>query len=253
MSNPYELLNLQGRSILITGASTGMGRASAQLIAARGALVTLADVNDDDAASLVAEITADGGTAQYIHTDVSKESDIKALVEAAVSAYGGLHGAFNNAGIGPMTPLHETSDELWQRILGINLSGIFYGLKHEISYMLDHGGGSIVNTSSLAGVKSVPGMGAYVASKHGVVGLTRAASQEYASRGIRVNAILPALIRTPMYDATGDTAAELEKGQPIGRSGSPVDIAEQAAWLLSDASAYSTGSLYPIDGGSNSV
>ncbi|GAA4685085.1 SDR family NAD(P)-dependent oxidoreductase [Frondihabitans cladoniiphilus] len=253
MSNAYEKLDLTGRSIVVTGAATGMGHASAVLFAARGALLTLGDINDEAGEALVAEISEAGGTATFVHTDVSNSADAKALVDAAVTQYGGLHGAFNNAGIGPVQPLHETSDELWQRIIGINLTGIFNMMKHEIAYFLEHGNASIVNTASLAGVKSVFGMGAYVASKHGVVGLTRAASQEYAARGIRVNAILPALIKTPMLDATGPVGEELEKGQPIGHAGEPEDIAEQAAWLLSDASAYSTGSLYAVDGGSNSI
>jgi len=253
MSDPYESLRLTGKSIIVTGAATGMGRATAKLLVERGASVTLGDVNDADGETLLAELQAAGGKAQYVHTDVRSEADAVALVQAAVGAFGALDGAFNNAGIGPVAPLHETSEELWQRVIGINMTGVFFGMKHQIAHMLEHGGGSIVNTSSLAGVKSVFAMGAYVASKHGVVGLTRAASQEYAARGIRVNAILPALIRTPMFDATGPVAEELEKAQPIGRAGEPVEIAEQVAWLLSDAASYSTGSLYAVDGGSNSI
>jgi 2,5-dichloro-2,5-cyclohexadiene-1,4-diol dehydrogenase 1 len=253
MSSAYDRLSLDGRRIIVTGASTGMGRTTARLLAARGASVMLADVNVPDGQSLLEEIRGAGGNAAFEKVDVSSEPDVAAMVEATVSTFGGLDGAFNNAGIARMENLHETSADDWDRIIGINLSGIFYCMKHEISYLLKHGGGSIVNTASLAGVKSVPGMAAYVASKHGVVGLTRAASQDYAKAGIRVNAILPALIRTPMFDATGDIARKLEEGQPIGRAGDPEDIAEQAAWLLSDASSYSTGSMYAVDGGSNSI
>ncbi|HEY3737507.1 MAG TPA: SDR family oxidoreductase [Jatrophihabitans sp.] len=252
----YRMLDLTGKSLIVTGAGSGIGRAAAILLAARGAAVAVADVNDEGGELTVKQIEADGGTALFVHTDVLSEADVQALVAHTVKAFGGLNGAFNNAGVGPQSELHRTSAEDWNRTLGINLTGIFYCLKHEISYLLEHGGGSIVNTSSLAGYKAEPGMPAYVTSKHGVVGLTRSASLEYASRGIRVNAILPGTIHTPMLEAVIHDpvlAKALEDGQPIGHVGQPEDIAEQAAWLLSDASKFSTGSLFFVDGGANGV
>jgi len=252
----YQSLDLTGKSLIVTGGGSGMGRAAAKLLADRGASVAVADVNEAGGKETVDDITANGGSSVFIRTDVSSEDDVRALVAQAVDAFGGLHGAFNNAGVGPQTELHKTTAEEWGQTLGINLTGAFYCLKHEIAYLLEHGGGSIVNTSSLAGYKAVPGMPAYVTSKHGLIGLTRAASLEYAARGIRVNVILPGTIRTPMLEAVLKDpvlAQALEEGQPIGRTGTPEDIAEQAAWLLSDASKFSTGSLFFVDGGSNGV
>ncbi|CAN5322430.1 SDR family oxidoreductase [soil metagenome] len=257
MSNSaFRSLDLTGRSLIVTGAGSGIGRESAKLFAGRGASVTVADFNEVGGRETVEQIAGEGGTAAFIHTDVSEEESVKELVAKTVETFGGLNGAFNNAGVGPQSVLHETTAEEWNRTLGINLTGIFFCLKHEIGYLLEHGGGSIVNTASLAGYKAVPGMPAYVSSKHGVVGLTRAASIDYASKGIRINVILPGTIRTPMLEAVLQDpvlALALESGQPIGRTGEPGDIAEQAAWLLSDAAKFSTGSLFFVDGGSNGV
>jgi NAD(P)-dependent dehydrogenase (short-subunit alcohol dehydrogenase family) len=253
-SSAFQSLDLSGKSLIVTGAGSGIGKTSARLLAARGASVAVADVNDAGGRDTVEEISSAGGSAVFVHADVSVESDVRALVAATVEAFGGLHGAFNNAGVVLQTELHETSAEDWQRTLDINLTGTFFCVKHEVAYLLEHGGGSIVNTSSLAGYKAEPGIPAYVASKHGVVGLTRAASLAYAGRGIRVNAILPGTIRTPMLEAVLHDpvlAKALEEEQPIGRIGEPEDIAEQAAWLLSDASKFSTGSLFFTDGGAN--
>lgn len=255
-TNAYTSLDLTDKSLIVTGAGSGIGRASAQLFAARGANVMVADINEQNAKETAERIKSDGGRAEYLRTDVSAEEEVEALVHTTVEKFGGLHGAFNNAGIGPQSLLHETRAEDWHRTIGINLTGIFFCLKHEISYLLQHGGGSIVNTASLAGYKAVPGMPAYVSSKHGVVGLTRAASLDYASQGIRVNVILPGTIATPMLDSVlhdPALAKSLAEGQPIGHVGNPIDIAEQAAWLLSDASAFSTGSLFFVDGGSSGV
>ncbi|PPJ25585.1 SDR family NAD(P)-dependent oxidoreductase [Nocardia nova] len=255
-TNAFSTLDLTGKTFIVTGAASGIGRASAVLLAARGASVAVADVNQVGGKETVDQIASAGGTSTFIRTDVASETEVRDLVEQTVQVFGRLDGAFNNAGIGPQSELHKTTADEWNTAVGVNLTGMFYCLKHEIAYLLEHGGGSIVNTSSLAGYKAVPGMPAYVSSKHGVVGLTRAASLEYAARGIRVNAILPGTIRTPMLDSVlhdPALAQALADGQPIGRIGAPEDIAEQAAWLLSDASKFSTGTLFFVDGGSNGV
>ncbi|MEV4420005.1 SDR family oxidoreductase [Patulibacter sp. NPDC049589] len=249
----FRSLDLTGKSIIVTGAASGIGRATAILLAARGASVAVADFDEAGGAETVEQITTAGGTARFFRTDVSQEDSVAALVAGTVEAFGGLHGAFNNAGIGPQSALHETTLEEWNRAIGINLTGVFLSLKHEIAYMVEHGGGAIVNTSSLAANNTVPGMPGYIASKTGVIGLTRSASLDYAKRGIRVNVILPGSIRTPMLGAVMEDpvlAAQLEATQPLG---DPIDIAEQAAWLLSDAAKFTTGTQFIVDGGASVV
>jgi NAD(P)-dependent dehydrogenase (short-subunit alcohol dehydrogenase family) len=252
----FRSLDLTGKTIIVTGSGSGIGRATAKLLAARGASVTVADVNDDGGSETVEQIAKEGGKSAFVHADVSEEENVKELVAKTVETFGGLSGAFNNAGVEAGAKLHETSTADWNRTVGVNLTGTFLCMKYEIGYLLEHGGGSIVNTSSLAGFKAVPNLAAYVATKHGVVGLTRTASMDYAARGIRVNVILPGTIRTPMLEAAFQDkvlAKAIEDALPIGHVGEPIDIAEQAAWLLSDASKYTTGSQFFVDGGSNGV
>jgi NAD(P)-dependent dehydrogenase (short-subunit alcohol dehydrogenase family) len=252
----FRSLDMTGKTIIVTGAGSGLGRGTARLLAARGAAVAVADINDDGGGETVEQIAKEGGQAVFIHADISDEENVKELVARTVETFGGLSGAFNNAGAESGASLHETSTADWNRQVGVNLTGTFFCLKYEIAYLLEHGGGSLVNTSSLAGFKAVPNLAAYVASKHGVVGLTRAASMDYAGRGIRVNVILPGTIQTPMLDdALRDEVLKkaLEDATPIGHVGQIADIAEQAAWLLSDASKYTTGSQFFVDGGSNGV
>ncbi|MGW8816099.1 SDR family NAD(P)-dependent oxidoreductase [Gordonia terrae] len=254
MNEPFSNLDLTGKAMIVTGAGGGIGRATARLLAARGASVLVTDVNQSavsETAELISEV---GGQASSLQVDVSREDDVRAMVDETVARFGRLDGAFNNAGIGPSSALHDTSAEDWHRVIDINLTGVFYCLKYEIAHMIKHGGGAIVNTSSEAGARGLPSVASYVASKHGVVGLTRAASTDYAKYGIRVNAVMPGFIVTPMTAATlndPDFAPTVAAVTPAGTVGKSEDIAEQVAWLLSDAAAYSSGSQFFVDGGWN--
>jgi len=255
---PYERLDLTGRAIIVTGAGNGMGRATALLVAARGASVMVADVNEAGGRDTVAAITAAGGYGLFQRVDVSAEDQVAAMVDRAVAEFGRLDGAFNNAGVaGEVQPVAEMPTAGWHRTVAINLTGTFYCVKYETAYMLAHGGGSIVNTSSGAAViVARPGQTDYVASKEGVIGLTKAASMDYAARGIRVNAILPGMVETGMTQSAIDHDSAQTKalalGQPIGRWGQPEEIAEAAAWLLSDAASFVTGAALCVDGGYSS-
>lgn len=246
---------LEGKVALITGGATGIGQATALLFADYGAKVAIADVNEQGGAATADKIRGAGGDAAFFRADVSVARDVEALISAVVSRFGGLHCAFNNAGIdGAMGQTHACTEENWQRVIGINLSGVFYCMKYEIAYMLEHGGGAIVNTASVAGLVGVGlGLPAYVAAKHGVVGLTRAAALEYATKKIRVNAVCPGAIRTPMLeDAIKQGLASEEmmaSFQPMGRLGEGREIGEAAAWLCSDASSFATGLAMNVDGG----
>ncbi|GAA3339280.1 SDR family oxidoreductase [Curtobacterium pusillum] len=250
----FDRVDLSGKSIIVTGGGSGMGRAAAQLIASRGASVTVVDLAEPGGNETVATITAAGGTAQFVRADITNEDDTAAMVEAAVSAYGSLDGAFNNAGIiGAGAPITEFSLADWNKTITINLTGVFVSMRAELRWMTEHGvKGSIVNTSSAAGVMAYPNLPAYVASKHGVVGLTKQVAVDYAAKGIRVNAVLPGSTMTPLAAesfADPELKAKAESAQPIGRLGEPEEIAEMAAWLLSDASSFVVGSAIAVDGG----
>jgi 2,5-dichloro-2,5-cyclohexadiene-1,4-diol dehydrogenase 1 len=248
------MYNLHNKSIVMTGAGSGMGREAALLAAKAGARITVADIGVEGGEETVRRITAEGGAAQFIRTDISDEAQVEAMVAAAVSAYGRLDGAFNNAAI-PQTGhvIHELSSELFRRAMDINVIGTFYCMKHEIIAMLNNGGGSVVNTASTAGVTAFPTAGEYITSKHAVIGLTKSAALDYGTKNIRVNAILPGATLTPMLEGAIASIAGLEQylidQQPIGRLAHPAEIATAAVWLLSDHASFVTGASFPVDGG----
>jgi len=253
-----DRIRLDGRVIVVTGGGSGIGRASSQLLAQRGAKVLVADVNEEGGKETVGLIDSAGGEAHFLRTDVSKEADVQTMVVEAVRRFGGLHGALNNAAVESNThaPLHEEPLEQWNRLVAVNQTGVFLCMKYQATHMLKNGGGSIVNIASVAGMTAIPNLSAYVATKHAVVGLTRAASCDYAALGIRVNAIAPGAIETPMLrDALQDPQARdhILRMHPIGRIGQPWNIAEGVAWLLSDASEFVTGVCLPVDGGYTSI
>jgi len=243
-----------GKVALVTGGSFGIGRATAVAFAREGARVVVADVDVAGGEETVAKIVALKGEAMFVRTDVSKLDQVAALVEATVKAYGRLDCAFNNAGIeGVMAPTHETTEENWDRVIAVNLKSVWLCMKHELPHMLRQGHGSIVNCASIAGLVGFPSAPAYVASKHGVVGLTRTAALENAKLGVRVNAVCPGIIRTPMIDRATGGKAEVEAaflaGQPIGRMGTPEEVASLVLWLCSDGASLMTGQAIAVDGG----
>lgn len=238
---------------LITGASSGIGRAAAHLFAGRGCAVVLADVAVPPGEALARELTLTGHTALFVPCDICDDDQVRALVDTIDTRFGRLDRVFSNAGTeGVSAPLTTLDDDGWSRTLAINLTGTWRCMRHEIPLMV-RGGGAIVNNASIAGLVGFPGAAAYTASKHGVVGLTRAAALEWATVGIRVNAICPGLVETPMLTrATGaDPAAlaALVAGAPVGRLATPQEIAEAAWWLSDPSSAYVTGAALPVDGG----
>jgi NAD(P)-dependent dehydrogenase (short-subunit alcohol dehydrogenase family) len=245
---------IQDSVAIVTGASSGIGRAAARRFAEEGARVVAADVDADGGSGTVEAIRDAGGEATFVETDVSDRADAEAMVETAVDRYGGLDFAFNNAGIeGRNDSLVDQGDDDWERVIDINLKGVFLGLRTEIPAMLDDGGGVIVNTSSIAGVVGFQGVSPYVASKHGVIGLTKTAALEYGREGVRVNAISPGVIETPMVDRAAAANPEMIDGvseaTPMGRVGDPEEIGDAAVWLCSDDASFVTGETLVIDGG----
>jgi NAD(P)-dependent dehydrogenase (short-subunit alcohol dehydrogenase family) len=238
--------------VIVTGGSFGIGRAAAIAFAKRGAKVAIADwIEDNETLNTIKSL---GGDAIFIKCDVSSDADVKKMVDKTIAQYGRLDYAFNNAGVeGLSAPVHECTDENWEKTISVNLKGEWLCMKYEIIQMLKEGKGAIVNNASIAGLVGFPNIPAYVASKHGVIGLTKNAALEYAKSGIRVNAVCPGVIKTPMIDRFTGKSKEVEKQfanqEPIGRLGQPEEVAEVVMWLCSDASSFVTGDAIPVDGG----
>lgn len=251
MSEPI----LKSKVALVTGAAMGIGESTALAFAREGAKVIVSDTSPKGE-EVAARIRAEGGEARFIAADVSKASEVKALVEGAVKAFGRLDIAFNNAGIGgEQAPTAELSEAGWEKTLSVNLSGVFYCMKYQIAQMLQQGGaGSIINNASILGTVGFAGAAAYVAAKHGVLGLTKTAALEYATKGIRVNAVCPGFIETPMLASAGllqnkDTRAMLEGLHALNRLGQPDEVAQAVVFLASERASFITGHPLLVDGG----
>jgi NAD(P)-dependent dehydrogenase (short-subunit alcohol dehydrogenase family) len=246
--------SMNGKVAIVTGAGSGIGHATALAFVAEGASVVLADVDTERGDKTAAEIEGLGGNAIFVCTDVSRAEDVAAMVDRAVERFGRLDYAFNNAGIeGVPAPTADCTIENWNRTIGINLTGVFLCMRAEIPKMLAMGGGAIVNNSSVAGLVGFAGIPAYTASKHGIVGLTKTAALDYATKGIRVNAVCPGVIETEMITrfTHGDAGAvaQLRQSEPIGRLGTPEEIADAVIWLCSDRASFVTGQAIAVDGG----
>lgn len=246
---------LDGKIGLVTGAGSGIGRSTAIAMAREGAKVVVSDVDDKGGAETVKMVTDAGGDGFFVHADVSDPAQIEALVKAAVDKYGALHLAVNNAGIGgESATCADYSIEGWRKVMSINLDGVFYSVKYEVPAMLAAGGGAIVNIASILGLVGWAQAPAYVAAKHGVVGLTKAAALEFATAGIRVNAVNPGFIATPLLVNAGisegsDLEAFIASKHAMNRLGKAEEVAEGIVWLLSDRASFVTGIPFPIDGG----
>jgi NAD(P)-dependent dehydrogenase (short-subunit alcohol dehydrogenase family) len=245
---------LEGKVAVITGAASGIGRASALTFAREGATVVLGDLAADGLAETASLVVEEDGDAAFLVTDVTSRADVAALVTLAVTLHGRLDCAFNNAGVpGAMQPFAEYSDEQYQRIMDTNVRGAWLSTQEEIKAMLSTGGGSIVNASSGLGMIAAAGVAGYVTSKHAVLGLTRAAALEYPRQGIRVNAVLPGVVDTPMpqqmFAAAPGALEAISDSSPMGRLARPEEVAEAAAWLCSDRSSYVNGHGLVVDGG----
>lgn len=238
---------------IVSGASSGIGESAALRFAEEGARVVAADVDVEGGEATVEEIEGMGGEATFVETDVSDWDDVQAMVETAVDSYGGLDFAFNNAGIeGASEPASEQPMDNWETVIDVNLKGVFMAMKAELPAMLESGGGSIVNTASIAGVVGFPELSPYVASKHGVLGLTKTAALEYSEEGVRVNAICPGVIDTPMVERASEDSEAVEgaiAATPIGRLGEPEEIGDVAVWLCSEDASFVTGEAMVVDGG----
>ncbi|MHB1277527.1 MAG: SDR family NAD(P)-dependent oxidoreductase [Bacteroidia bacterium] len=242
---------MKNKTVIVTGSASGIGKAAAEIFARNGANVVVSDLQSEAGKTVVDQIIKNGGKAAFCRAEVSKPEDMEALVEFAVKTYGRLDIAVNNAGIaGESNAISSMSIEGWNKVIAVNLSSVFYGMKYQIAAMLKTGGGSIVNISSILGSVGFGNAAAYTAAKHGLIGLTQTAALEYSAMNIRTNAVGPGFIETPLLSGLD---AEMKKGlvslHPIGRLGKSEEVAELIYWLGSDKSSFVTGSYYPIDGG----
>lgn len=247
--------DVKDRHVLITGAASGIGAATAELLAARGARVFLGDLNGDAGAALVERITADGGAAAFITLDVTDKASVERFHTEAQARFGQIHVALNNAGVDHTpAPLAEVPDEDYQRNIAVNLTGVWWCMKLQLAHMVSVGGGHIINLASVAGTTGSPMISAYCAAKHGVIGLTKSAAIEYARANIRVNAVCPSFVKTPMVEhvmsmMNDKQRASLVKANPMKRLGEVGEIAAAIAWLCSDESSFMTGHSVVLDGG----
>lgn len=245
---------LQGKVTLVTGGGSGIGRATTLALAREGARLMIADYVPESGERIVKLIRENGGEAHFVHADVSNAAQVEAMINKTLEIYGRIDGAHNNAGIeGKVADTVMCTEEIFDRIIATNLKGVWLCMKYEIPHMVKQGGGSIVNTASVAGLRGLAGLPAYNASKHGVVGLTRTAALEFAMQNVRVNCVCPGVINTPMVARLMDTSpygqSELIAMEPVGRMGKPEEIAEAVVWLLSDAASFVTGHPMVVDGG----
>jgi NAD(P)-dependent dehydrogenase (short-subunit alcohol dehydrogenase family) len=247
---------LEGKVALVTGAAMGIGRSTAVLLAKEGARVVLADIDEQNAKESSRQIEGAGGQAYFVRTDVSKSEDVEAAVNAAVETFGSIDVLHNNAAVALGETVVDTTDELWNRVLDVNLGGIYRGCKYAIPHMIRNGGGSIINSSSVQALRGFAGWAAYAASKGGIISLTQQVALEYAKHNIRVNCIAPGTIMTPMNEKLFEEAEDPEslietwnRMHPIGRFGQPEEVAEAILFLASDASSFVTGHCLVVDGG----
>lgn len=242
---------MKNKTVIITGAASGIGKAAAQLFASAGANVVVSDIHALEGEKLAEDIRIAGGKASFYKTDVAVAAEMEALVAFTVKTYGKLDIAVNNAGIGgEKNPVADMSIEGWEKIISVNLNSLFYGMKYQIGEMLKSGGGTIINISSILGSVGFAGSAGYSAAKHGVIGLTQTAALEYSAQNVRVNAVGPGFIDTPLLnDIDSQIKSQLVSMHPIGRLGKSEEVAELIFWLGSEKSSFVSGSYYPIDGG----